>query len=275
MKLYSRLQNRLDAAFNSPDKFGSLLEDTELITREKIELETESKHANSCYEELLGLQLEMEELFATFQSNQISTPAHRLSPPTPSITDKPIVRLTALDPPSWNGIKADFYTWKRKFIHIMEEAKIVDELTQLCYLQNPKILPTEYQVFNLRRSKHKYSTIQYEILAQFRKVKPLPSKRTPLMLREFANEISLFCRRMTDLGFNKENYSCIIMQDVYERLDRNTALRFRSKIELIKELGQDVVEDLDSLSSFIRSEATTLELYQKDRRRWKIMFQGN
>ena len=83
------------------------------------------------------------------------------------------------------------------------------------------------------------------------------------MVREFANEISLFCRRMTDLGFNKENYSCIIMQDVYERLDRNTALRFRSKIELIKELGQDAVEDLDSLSSFIRSEATTLELSER------------
>ena len=138
MKLYSRLQNRLDATFNSLDKLGSLLEDTELITREKIELETESKDANSCYKELLGLQLEMKELFATFQSSHISTPAHRLSPPTPSITDKPIVRLTALDPPSWNGIKADFYTWKRKFIHIMEEAKIVDELTQKYFPPNTK-----------------------------------------------------------------------------------------------------------------------------------------
>ena len=153
----------------------------------------------------------------------------------------------------------------------MDEAKIGDELTQLCYLQNPKILPSEYQtlisdcsdireVWSRLEERVPKSTIKYEIITQFRKVKSLPAKRTPLMLREFANEISLFCRRMTDLGFDKNNYTCIIMQDVYERLDRDTALRFRSQLELKRELGREVVEDLENLCIFIRSEATTLEL---------------
>ena len=101
-------------------------------------------------------------------------------------------------------------------------------------------------------------TIKYEIIAQLSK--PLPSKRSPSILREFANEISLFCRRMADLGLASDNYSCVIMQDVYERLDQDTALRYRSRIELKRELGILVTEDLDSLAAFIRSEATTLEL---------------
>ena len=103
-------------------------------------------------------------------------------------------------------------------------------------------------------------TIKYEILAQFKRLKPLPSKRSPSILREFADEISLFCRRMADLGLASDNYSCIIMQDVYEHLEQDTALRYRSRIQLKRELGILVTEDLDSLAGFIRSEATTLEL---------------
>ena len=78
------------------------------------------------------------------------------------------------------------------------------------------------------------------------------------MLRYFANEISLFCRRME--GLHKENYSCIIMQDTYKRLDKNTALRYSSRIELKRELGNDAEEDLKTLSNYLPSEATTLEL---------------
>ena len=84
------------------------------------------------------------------------------------------------------------------------------------------------------------------------------------MLRDFANEISLFCMRMADVGLRKENYTCIIMQDVYQRLDHNTALRYRSKMELKKELGGNVEEHLDRLSTFLHSEATTLELSMGD-----------
>ena len=68
---------------------------------------------------------------------------------------------------------------------------------------------------------------------------------------------------MADIGFIKESYLCIIMQDIYKCVYVDTTLRYRSKIELKRELGSDevdVCEDLDSLSDFLRSEATTLEL---------------
>ena len=65
---------------------------------------------------------------------------------------------------------------------------------------------------------------------------------------------------MSDLGLTKDNYSCIIMQDVYERLDEDIVRRYRSKIELRKELGQSSEEDLHDLCNFLRAEATTLEL---------------
>ena len=83
------------------------------------------------------------------------------------------------------------------------------------------------------------------------------------MLRDFANEISLFCRRMADIGFTKGSYSCIIMQDVHERMDVDTTLRYPGKVELKRELGSadvGVSEDLVSLSDLLRSGATTLEL---------------
>ena len=66
------------------------------------------------------------------------------------------------------------------------------------------------------------------------------------MLRDFANQISLLCRRMEGLGLHKENYSCMIMQDAYKRLDKNTALRDCSRIELKRALGNDPEEDLES-----------------------------
>ena len=64
---------------------------------------------------------------------------------------------------------------------------------------------------------------------------------------------------MADLGLVSDNYSCIIMQDVYECLDQDTALRYHSRIELKRELGILVTEDLESLAAFIRSEVTTLD----------------
>ena len=153
----------------------------------------------------------------------------------------------------------------------MSKAKIVDELTQLCYLQNAKTLPTSFQslitdcitmkkAWNRLEERIPRDTIKFEIISQFRKLKPLSSKKTPLILRDFANEISLFYRRMADIGFSKETYSCIIMQDIYDRMDIQTTLRYRGKIELMREMGRDYSEDLETLSDFLRSEATTLEL---------------
>ena len=65
---------------------------------------------------------------------------------------------------------------------------------------------------------------------------------------------------MTDLGYSKENYTCIIIQDVFDRLDCGTALRYRNKIDIQRSLGSSVEEDLDSICLFLRSEATTLEM---------------
>ena len=197
---------------------------------------------------------------------------------------RPSVRVTALEPPSWSGKKADFYTWQRKFIHIMDEAQISDELTQLCYLQNKNRLPAEYQtlitdcstmteVWGRLEERVPKETIKFEIISQFRSLKPLSGKKTPTDLRNFANEVSLFCRRMEDIGIGKENYSCIILQDVYERLDFDISSRYRSRMELKQELltAQPVTEatstesELESLCKFIRSEATTLELSKGNR----------
>ena len=214
-------------------------------------------------------------------SISVSTPtSHTVSGSQTSSSTRPNVRVTALEPPSWSGKKADFYTWQKKFIHIMDEAKISDELTQLCYLQNQNRLPLEYQtlitdcssmsqVWSRLEERVPKETIKFEIISQFRCLKPLHPKKTPTDLRNFANEISLFCRRMEDIGLTKDNYSCIVLQDVYERLDFDTSSRYRSKMELRQEILaaahsstalSDFECDLDSLCKFIRSEATTLEL---------------
>ena len=101
----------MDVAFNSLDNINSFFEDAKVMIDQIVDVESEKKQASTYYEELLNLQLEMEGL------------------PLANTGNKTIVRLTGLDPPSWNGIKADLYTWKREFIHIMEEARITDELT--------------------------------------------------------------------------------------------------------------------------------------------------
>ena len=51
-----------------------------------------------------------------------------------------------------------------------------------------------------------------------------------------------------------------IIQDMYDRLDCVTALNYHTRNELKRELGQMLSDDIKSLCSFIRSEATTLEI---------------
>ena len=201
--------------------------------------EKENEELLGYYVKLLEEQHTVEIQYATFKAGST------LVQTVPIAERKSTVKLTALSPPVWSGVKADFYTWKKKFEHIMKEAKIDDPMTRLCYVQNVNVLPKEYQtlvsdcasiddVWSRLEERVPQSTIKYEVISQLRRVKPLPTKRSITALREFANEISLFCRRMTDLNFSKENYTCIIMQDIYERLDRDTALRYRTKLELKK-----------------------------------------
>ena len=270
---YQKVQERMESVFSSSERLMSSIQGED-FTGEQADVMKELESVNEYYETVLSEQCKVETLYSSFRDkyDRAETFLTRTLPTVPQ-NSKPTVRVTALEPSAWNGAKADFYTWKRKFVHIMAEANIVDELTQLCYLQNSKTLPLAYQTFisdcsTLREAWGRLEErvpkeTKYEIIAQFRRMKTLPSKKTPSMLRDFANEISIFCRRMADIGFTRESYSCIIMQDVYERMDVDTTLRYRSKIELKRELGGDevdVCEDLGSLSDFLRSEATTLEL---------------
>ena len=285
-KSYSKLQERVDALLAAVDRTNSVLEEAETMEAEKVDVESETQELLAYHEKVLTELNEIEKLFVDFQVSYESRNDGRntrfqdgrssaTSLPTSSPTTRPSVRLTALDPPGWSGIKADFYTWKKKFIHIMHEANISSELTQLCYLQKQKTLPQEYQIFisdcssinevwSRLGERIPKETIKFEIISEFRKLRPLPSRCTPIMLRDFTNEISLFCRRMTDLEFREENYSCIVMQDIYERLNLETTRRYRGKIALQRELGHDVEENLESLCVFLRSEATTLELSTGD-----------
>ena len=284
-KSYARVQKQADSLLNASDKLISTIESSE--TAEEDDTQKELSDLTTEYEKLISDQCLIETRYLEFKKRYADTSQ---PPPTTAPSQAPVsttyipdssrpsVRLTALEPPSWNGVRADFYTWQKKFIHIMDEAKVMDELTQLCYLQNSKTLPSEYQilitdcsnmneVWGRLEERVPREVIKYEIIAQFRSLKPISYKKTPSTLRNFANEVSLFCRRMSDLGFEKQHYSCIILQDVYEKLDHDTTMRYRSKLELKRELSSprtkesgDCDENLESLCSFIRSEATTLEL---------------
>ena len=271
---YNRLQQRMDSLFNSTEPMISLFEETEFTADDNVDVTAELETYNRYYDSLISEKTKMETRYAKHKEDMKSVTGEREQVSlntTIRSNDKPTVKLTALSPPSWNGVKADFYTWKQKFMHIMYEAKVSDELTQLCYIQNSPVLPTDYLCYIsdcssinevLKRLEERIlrETMKYEVITQLKRVKPLPMRRSASVLRDFASEISLFSRRMTDLGFNKENYMCIIMQDIYERLDQDTARGYRNKIGLKKELGMNVQEDLDSLCDFIRSEVTTLEL---------------
>ena len=275
-KSYTKVQKQCDSLLMSLEKAMNLLEDKNAMTTEQIDTEKEDQELMDYYDKVLGEQCDIEQLYATFRSKlreekEAVPPAPAPAPAPAPTTYHPTVRLTSIDPPPWNGIKADFSTWKNKFTHIMSEARILSELTQLVYLQRDGTLPSEYQSFVSDCSsiadvwarldeRVPRETIEHEIIADFRKLKPLSKRHTPDMLREFTNQISLFCRRMTDLGYLKENYTCIIRQDVYERLNHDTLHRYRSKISLQKELKQPAEEDLESLCKFLRLEATTLDI---------------
>ena len=289
-KAYTRVQKQLDACITSSDQIIYMLEGMDLKeTTENIDVDKELSEITTYYDKLLDEQCTIESTFVAMKNNitpqQTTTPtattttaAAAVSPAAPS--KQPNIRLAAMDPPVWNGSKADFYTWQRKFLHIMEEAHVRDEMTQLCYLQTKHTLPSEYEtlisdcstmgeVWVRLEERVPRETIKFEILSQLRSLKPLTTKNTPTVLRNFANEVSLFCRRMSDIGIEKENYSCIVLQDIFERLDPETSLRYRSKIELKRELLSEsspestIEADLDSLCKFLRSEATTLELSGK------------
>jgi hypothetical protein len=55
------------------------------------------------------------------------------------------LKLTGLDPPSWDGQKANFYTWKDMFTHTMSQARMSDDQVQITWLLRKGTMPAEYQ----------------------------------------------------------------------------------------------------------------------------------
>ena len=79
------------------------------------EIEEERVRTEEYHKHLLKLQCQIETDFVKFNSNykasndrsivsQVSAHSRICDSP------KPIISLTALEPPCWNGLKADFYT---------------------------------------------------------------------------------------------------------------------------------------------------------------------
>ena len=55
------------------------------------------------------------------------------------------LKLTGLDPPSWDWQKANFYMWKDMYIHTMSQAQVNDGQVQITWLLRKGTMPVEYQ----------------------------------------------------------------------------------------------------------------------------------
>ena len=151
-RAYVKVQDRIEAYSNSIERlftpiFTALM-NVEILSERVIE--EERVRTEEYHKQLLKLQFQIETDFVKFNSNyeasnDVSIVSQVSAHSKISDSPKPNIRLTALEPPCWNGLKADFYTWEKKFTHIMAESQISDDLTQLCYLQKPKIIHSEYQ----------------------------------------------------------------------------------------------------------------------------------
>ena len=140
-RAYVKVQDRIEANSNSIERLFAALMNEGILSEQVIE--EESVRIEEYHKQLLKLQCQIETDFVKFNSNyEASDDGSIVSQASAhskiSDSPKPILRLTALEPPCWNGLKADFYTWKKKFTHIMAEAQISDDLTQLCYFEKPK-----------------------------------------------------------------------------------------------------------------------------------------
>ncbi|XP_077971771.1 uncharacterized protein LOC120339891 [Styela clava] len=178
--------------------------------------------------------------------------------------DPPMIKLCGMDPPCWNGQKVDFYTWKERFTHIMHHARITDDLVQISWLLRNGAMPNDYQTmicdcksissaWERLEERIPKSVVQREVIKQYEQIKPLyRTSRNPANLRRLAHEISLFCRRMEDLGLKQDANSVISVNRALECLDADTALRYNSSSK-----GN---HNLEFITNFLRSEATALEI---------------
>ena len=118
-KAYNRVQKQLDPLLSALDDAITLLDGID-SSDTGVDVDKEAKELNDCYDSLLAEQCEIErqyvEVKASAASISTSTPtSHTVSGSQTSPSTRPNVRVTALEPPSWSGKKADFYTWQKKF----------------------------------------------------------------------------------------------------------------------------------------------------------------
>ncbi|CAB3986199.1 Hypothetical predicted protein [Paramuricea clavata] len=149
------------------------------------------------------------------------------------------LKLIGLDPPSWDGQKANFYMWKDMFTHTMSQARMSDDQVQITWLLKRGTMPLEYQtvIQDCKSMKSAWerlekqipaSTVHHEIIQNFKQTPSLPpsSPRNASSMRQLANAISLFVRRMDDLGLKQDAMSTICFEPACNRLDQETVLRY-------------------------------------------------
>ena len=132
-KAYERVENRMDINFDLIDELYACIEgesstsddDSSVIGKYKLELDTYCDF-------LTKKRCELASKFSSFKKqSKIDDKSKIDSGMSKSVIPKP-VRIQAIGPPIWNGKKSDFHTWKLKFQHIMQQASLNDDLTQLC-----------------------------------------------------------------------------------------------------------------------------------------------
>ena len=52
----------------------------------------------------------------------------------PSVNPKPMIQLSKLDPPTWDGDPRNYYDFKNRFIATMSRSNILDEYVKMTYL---------------------------------------------------------------------------------------------------------------------------------------------
>ena len=112
---YLRLQKQLESLFTSTETLTSFLEEGKFEEGVVVDAAAELLVMNKFHDELIEQQTKVEEDYAKFKESQKNiTPTGQTANHTPSTsthvpTPRSTVKLKALDPPTWNGRRADFF----------------------------------------------------------------------------------------------------------------------------------------------------------------------
>ena len=111
---YNRVQKQLDVLITSADNMITLLESVEQSETSDFDAAKELNDITIFYDQLLTQQVQIETSFAeqkaAYTPTSTSTSTSNdptISTPQTSGSSTPKIRVTALDPPLWNGVKAE------------------------------------------------------------------------------------------------------------------------------------------------------------------------